>query len=137
MKDAIGGGILLNIVVIFVSVIILIFASILTYSKAYKVKNRIIEIIEKNEVFDVELVKDELSRMGYTVATKDRIMSKCGSDNLSNEAGYLYCVNEVELDNGKIYKVVTYVNFNIPIINEIFNFPVKGETKVLSVDYNY
>ena len=131
MEDVIYG------VIIFVTVIILVFVSILTYSKAYKAKNRIIEIIEKYESYESNLIKEELNRIGYTIANKDKIINKCGENNLSNESGYLYCVYEKELSNGKIYSVVTYVNFNIPIVGTMFEFPVKGETKILDIDYDY
>ena len=40
MRDAVGGSLLLNVVVIFVSVIILFFAGIMAYSKAYKAKKK-------------------------------------------------------------------------------------------------
>ena len=52
MKDAVGGSLLLNIVVIFTSIVILFFAGIMAYSKAYKIKNRIIEVIERYETYD-------------------------------------------------------------------------------------
>ena len=48
MRDAVGGSILLNIVIIFLSLVIVFFAGIMAYSKAYKVKNRIIEFIKKS-----------------------------------------------------------------------------------------
>jgi DNA polymerase-3 subunit alpha (Gram-positive type) len=47
VRDAVGGSLLLNLIVIFTSVVILFFSGILAYSKAYKVKNKIIEIQNK------------------------------------------------------------------------------------------
>ena len=38
---------LLNLVVIFSGLVIVFFIGILSYSKAYRVKNRIVELIEK------------------------------------------------------------------------------------------
>lgn len=51
MRDSLGGSMLLNIVIIFASLVIIFFAGILSYSKAYKVKNRTIELLEKYQMF--------------------------------------------------------------------------------------
>ena len=151
MKDAIGGSLLLNIVVIFTSIIILFFVTMLTYTKAYKIKNRIIEVIEKNEKYD-SVTKTELNsdlhRAGYVTATKDQIDKKCEKGNLnslqSGETGYLYCVYCKDYDNqtGKCaqettYEVVTYIHFNLPVIGNMMTFAVKGETKTLGRVYDY
>lgn len=47
MRDSIGGSMLLYLVIIFAGLVITFFAGILSYSKAYKVKNRTIELLEK------------------------------------------------------------------------------------------
>jgi len=51
MRESIGGSLLLNIVIIFAGLVIIFFAGILSYSKAYRVKNRTIELLEKYEEF--------------------------------------------------------------------------------------
>ncbi len=47
MNEAIGNSLLFNIVIVFVILLIAFFIGSLDYSKAYKVKNKIIEEIEK------------------------------------------------------------------------------------------
>ena len=47
MKEAIGNAALFNIVIIFVAILIAFFVGSLSYTKAYKVKNKIVEEIEK------------------------------------------------------------------------------------------
>ena len=42
-----------------------------------------------------------------------------------------YCIKELTSDRGKYYRVTTYVSFDFPIIGQITNFPVSGETKVI------
>ena len=154
MKDAVGGSILLNIVVIVVSVVILFFVGIIAYSKAYKIKNRIIEVIEKNEEYNptiaVNQLNNDLQRAGYIVADQKKIETKCDNNNLNkftSEKGYLYCVylkNCEDYDpinnicNGeRTYEVVTYIHFNFPVIGDMLTFAVKGETKTLGRVYNY
>ena len=143
MKDAVGGGLLLNLVVIFTSIIILFFVGIIAYSKAYKIKNRVIEVIERYETFDkkaVDELKVDLLRAGYRTATNEQIRAKCGSDSLTYGvgAGFLYCVyGDNSSTTGDTFKVVTYVRFDFPVIGDLITIPVKGETKVLGKSYNY
>lgn len=47
MKESIGNAMLFNIIIVFVIILIGFFIGSLDYSKAYKVKNKIIEEIEK------------------------------------------------------------------------------------------
>ena len=148
MRDAVGGSLLLNIVVIFTSIVILFFAGIMAYSKAYKIKNRIIEVIEKNEKYDVgvhDIIYGDLKRSGYLFATSDQVDEKCGDANL-NKFEYLYCVYLKSCDEKdatgncvgqRHYEVVTYIHFDVPVIGDMLTFEVKGETKMLGKNYNY
>ena len=161
MRESLGGSMLLNLVVIFASLIIVVFVGILSYSKAYKIKNRIIEMIEKYSVYeekesdyDISYVEDEinpdLSAAGYDVSTptkcdnvKTNFLSKKYdledlSGNLNNH-GYNYCVfrNDGFGYGGSTYIVVTFIRFEVPIIADVLTFPVYGETKILGKDYNY
>ena len=52
MKEAIGNSFITIIVITFMSVLILILASSSSYSKAAKVRNRIIEMIENNQGYN-------------------------------------------------------------------------------------
>ena len=145
MKDAVGGSLLLNIVVIFTSIIILFFVGIIAYTKAFKIKNRIIEVIETHGTYTIGTgsVQDELtfdlSRAGYMTASAAQINSKCSGENMNrvSSSGHLYCVYEKTNVEGKSYEVVTYIHFSFPVIGDLLTFPVKGETKVLGKNYNY
>ena len=167
MKASLGGGMLLYLVVFFLAFVMLTFVSILSYSKAYRVKNRIIELVEKYEVYEsisgkvdaVDAIKPDLSNAGYDVSNPTR----CNSNNVQNHLkeilpekyhtklprninkyGYNYCVFEINSDeypekisNGKFYVVVTFVKYEFPIIGDLLTFPVYGETKILKKSYNY
>jgi len=132
----------------------LFFSGILAYSKAYKVKNKIIEIIESNNGNIAangclkENVKTaiatELSSVGYLVS-KAPSDNKCGNDssrgtchNLNTDNfNYCVCGPNNSSRNGQTYEVITYVHFAFPVIGDLLMFPVKGETKVLGKNYNY
>jgi hypothetical protein len=145
LRDAVGGSLLLNLVVIFTSVVILFFAGIMAYSKAYKAKNKIIEVIESYEKYDdtvAAVISEDLKLAGYRPANVQQINAACDKDpskENKNKNGYFYCVYEDKnsVDEGYSYEVVTYVHFDFPVIGNLLVFPVKGETRVLGKVYNY
>ena len=78
MREAIGNAFLVNfIIVILVAVMFLLISSI-SYTKSFRVRNRLIDIIEKNECFSNDTSectsKDEIDsillEIGYRVADK-------------------------------------------------------------------
>ena len=156
MREAIGGSLLLNLVIIFASIIILFFISILSYSKAYRVKNRIIEITEKYGVYDGQVANEigsDLSAAGYDVSSPTKcddirarlVRERYDNDKLSEENinayGYNYCVFKVSdnsiNEDGYYYVVVAFVKFEFPIIGDMLTIPVYSETKMLGKTYNY
>ena len=163
MRDSVGGSMLLYIVIIIVTVVMLLFSSILTYSKAYKIKNRIVEIVEKYDKYDrvvAQEINADLSAAGYNPTLSStrcaNIKSKLTTGNQSkykeyddqnnqlfsdnkNSYGYNYCVFEstnVE-ESGRYYVIVTFVEFQIPVINDFLSIPVYSETKILGKNYDY
>ena len=138
MKDAIGGGLLFNLVIIFVVAIVVLFISSLAYSKAYKVKNRIIELVEKYEGYSTEAIaeiKQDLQLIGYSAEIPTKCSNVEPNVNL-NDTGYKYCIYERSTSNeNKYYEVVTYVHFEFPFIEDFIDLPVKGETKMLGNNY--
>ena len=162
MRESIGNSLLLNLVIIFSGIVILFFIGIITYSKAYRVKNRIIEIIEKYDGYTscnlndsdskcaIKEINESLSESGYSLITKDcgKVQGHLDDVNVSlnaisdnkNSGDYNYCIYEVtdkSSDNSKYYIVATFVHFDFPVIGNWINIPVYGETKILGKAYNY
>lgn len=170
MRDSIGSALLLNIVIVIVGVISTFLISSIAYSKAYKVKNKILSIIEE---YDGECnfqgygtddctkkIEDVLYDIGYSTNIK-----KSGCDDIeytknkstgileiknvyngSLSGGHQYCVYKYVLcdlvqtgsdtficanDSNKqfYYKVITYMHFDIPVVENFLEFPISGETK--------
>lgn len=139
MREATGSSMLLYIVVFFAGIVILFFAGILTYSKAYKAKNRIIEVIEEYGTYNTntkEVISSSLKYMGYQIGECPQNQNFGSKYSLvSTGEGYKYCVYYSSYE--KIYKVITYVHFDFPIIGNSINIGVAGETKVLGKNYDY
>lgn len=158
MREAVGSSLLLNVVVFFVGIVIIFFIGVLSYSKAYRVKNRIIEIVEKYGVYDDSAkseINQSLYKAGYALNSGDLCSSSRVQNHLINVVGltgeendavanlndnnFNYCIFEAKnkTSNGRYYIVVSFVHFEFPVIGDIINVPVYGETKILGKSYDY
>ncbi len=124
MKQGIGFSVTINIIAIFLIVIFAFLTASLNYYKAYKVNTLISASIEKYEGYN-SLAKAEIEKnldsLGYV---KSRV--KCSSGKY-NDYGYCAYVLK-ETDKKFKVKVVTYITFNIPIINQTLKLPVESST---------
>lgn len=155
MRESMGGSWLIGIVALFIVLFSGFIAYSVSYTKAFKTKNQIVNLIEKNEGFtyfqgDVknvsndELMNDRSSeaqayyyikQTGYN--TGDISCEKHGYGSMQ-AGGYClqrYCNNMnytgVSGDARVYYKVTTFIKVNIPVINVGVNIPITGETKSL------
>lgn len=140
MKEAIANAGIFNLVIIFVIVLLAFFIGSLGYSKAFKVKDRIIEEIEKERGYTETAqtnIEKFLISIGYRVSSGnntcgDEYFSKVKGNIVSTNGNYQYCVYSFETNTGKKtsvhYRVVSYMYFDVPIINQLLKVPVKGET---------
>ena len=129
MKQGIGFSVTINIIAIFLIVIFAFLTASLNYYKAYKVNTLISASIEKYEGYN-DLAKTEIEKnldsLGYV---KSGV--KCENNNMNNNyKKYSYCVYKLgETDRKFKVKVVTFITFNIPIVNQTLNLPVKSHTQ--------
>lgn len=110
----------------------------ISYSKAFRVNNSIVNSIERNKDFVEDDINSILRTVGYKIVSNFNYNS-CGSDavNRTGQGNYDYCVYEHEFQRGgqtgKYYSVVTRLYFDVPIFGDMFNFsyPIHGETRVI------
>lgn len=137
MKESIGNSYVFGIVITFIGILFLILIGSLSYSKAFKVKTRIIEIIETNNGYD-DLVRTEidnyLKKAGYVV-TRNSNSEKCetinGTRAINTIKNYDYCIYRFDTVKGPYYHVTVFISFDIPIVSSYLRIPVSGETKVI------
>ncbi len=159
MKEAISNVFLFNIIIVFVVILIAFFIGSLSYSKAFKVKNKIVEEIEKegenskNPKQAYELAEDAITEwlnaggengtgIGYRPRTNSITGVRCNGKNgtlVSQSSDYQYCVYMIdtctsgrESKCGVYYQVTAYMFFDIPIIGDMIQIPVSGETMIFS-----
>lgn len=148
MREAIGGTWLLGFVVLFIVLFSAYLAISINYTKAFRVKNQIINIIEENEGFTMsvgdvsgkpldqlqdssiteEKVYYYLKNIGY--ATTKINEDRCpGNPDDMMQGGY--CVRKICTPQGAYYKVTSFIKIELPFIWRSFVIPISGETKVL------
>ena len=136
MRESIGNTMLVNIILIVVGAVILILIGSVSYSKAFKVKNLIINIMEENKGdYDTAgpEIEESLKRVGYRINTENK---KCkdrqGMSSIANTNNYYYCVYEYSSTKGSYYGVAAFMFFEVPGYGSI-TIPIYGETKVINV----
>jgi hypothetical protein len=131
MREAIGGALLIKLVMFFIVIYVCFLAIAINYSITFRVKNQIINIIESYEGYDLakEHVDAYISNVGYYRSVGNLTV---GDGTCENG----YCIESIPVNRegnqiGTYYKVTTYVSFDFPIVGQISNFPVSGETRVI------
>ncbi len=159
MKDSIGGTWIMGIFIIFIALFASFMAYSISYTRAFRVKNEIINMIERNEGFttstlnldnvsEAELANDDsvegsayhyIKSMGYNYSDAEQV--SCNAANL--DAGVMqkggYCLKKLcpsnTNDSEKIYyKVTTFIALSIPMFDLTVRLPISGETKAMYYD---
>jgi len=142
MKEAIGNSMVFNFIIIFTSIFIVLMIGSLSYTKAFKVRNRIIDIIESHQGYNQEAsdeIDENLRAIGYSM-----VDSSCGEHNgvspMTNNSVYPYCIYEhsstdnvggISIQKGKYYGVKVFIKIDIPLIGGFIKIPLYGETRVI------
>ena len=157
MREAIGGTWLFNIVIVFVLLFTGYMCLSINYSKAFNAKDAIINEIErhggsitnsdKNDE-TMKAIRNYLNKIGYRTTGNcdgfDYGINRDGTG-VSNPSGsnYLFCLSTIDADQTylhrkdnefifiKYYKVQVFYHLDLPILREMFNFKVTGDTKLL------
>ena len=149
MRDAFGGVSNMVIIVVFLTLVSGYLAFNVNYTKAFRVKNKIISTIEEyegqckidpaNECHTKIL--SYMNSLGYDAPHLDL---KDEESEPKWDCGYGYCIKKIPMNSIQVgstqdtkdrayFKVVTQINIDIPIINKILPglkiFQISGDTK--------
>ena len=148
MREAIGGSQLLMIIITLVIVIMTLLAGSIGYTKAFKARNAIVNIVQKNGGYGISAdkvlndSKDEivevLKDMGYKTSIgsnrncTDRNAEKYSLYEVQKDYNYNFCVYRfIDKETGsQHYGIETYMYFELPLFgrNDMFSFPIYGDT---------
>lgn len=152
MRESINTAIIVGIVVTIIGLIELVLFASFAYSRAFKIKGRIIDMIEEKVDFSSGITDDiiseidsEIGKIGYKV---NEVGVNTCSDYLdvneygekyklvSHNSNYKYCIYQTKEKNDKgegyYYTVISYMYFDTPLMS--LEIPIKGQTKTI---YNY
>lgn len=143
MKEAYGGILNIFFIAVFLVIISSILAFIVTYTKAFRMKNAIISTIEQYEgsgcmekgTSCYNRIISKAEQIHYNASSK----LNCGADytNVNN----MYCIQRKNFgDKNVSYKIVTQVDLYFPILSDIFSFNifrVSGETQQIEIPEYY
>lgn len=149
MREAVGSYFLTTIFIIFVVLFTGYMCLSINMNKAYKVKNEIINIIQKNNGLDentLSQIQDFMTKVGYRTTgkcdTKDDFAFGI-SGNSKNSDKPVFCAKEmiteyeaqsytkVQFPKAAYYQVKVFFSIDLPIVRQFFTFGLKGSTKKL------
>ncbi len=148
MKEAIGGVFSLEFIIIFLLILNGYLAWNVNYTKAFRVKNEIRSIIQKNEGLTESAVDDiEVYMNKVNYHQNEKFTEWCGRQGLytcrTDTGTFCYEVatsDKYGLRDGQeiaaYYTIYTFVDINIPVINNLLPFTaglftVTGETSLI------
>lgn len=147
MKDAFGGIVNVVFISIFLVIIIGVFGLVVSYTKAFRMKNAIISVIEEYEGSGCypeigggteesacrRKIKEKAEGLKYNPTAL-----RCSGPNLYKADG-LYCYSmEKKSGDTAVFRVITQVDVGFPIIEDIMGFrffQVTGDTKIIELQY--
>ncbi len=150
MRESIGGAWLFQIAIIFILLFTGYLALSVNYSRAFKVKNEIVSIIERSEGLTPEAersIQSYLSGVNHTVnglcpdvGENEVMVAMLGDGSFTSNRG-IYCVKKTCISgdtfNRNYYQVTVFFKFDLPILGDLSTFRVSGETKQIYNNGNY
>lgn len=143
MREAIGGTWVYQLVILFMLIFVAFLALTMNYTKAFKVKNDLLNIIEKYEGVSktsIPIINNYLLSSGYTT------MGNCASNEMGSQdlksnvlkkgasgQQYYYCVSKIYTGMGSKqqrakYQIRIFFRFDLPVIGHLYTFEVHGST---------
>ena len=153
MRESFGSMWIIGLVLIFTLLFSSFLAVSISYSKSFKVKNEVLNFIEKQEGLTdnaIKLINDYLRNSGYKqkgvceaewIGIKE-ISSGNSAMNVKEIADgktkYYYCVKKERMSDWAhpfraYYRVKLFYKFELPVIGDMFNFQVDGQTSDIAI----
>lgn len=143
MRDAFGGLINIVIIVVFLCIVSGYLAFNVNYTKAFRVKNKIISTIEQYEgnIDNSEArskMNDYMRKLGYNQSVRLRIPDYTCRDGYCYKVTCNRSVSSVNENRATMtVNVITQIQIDIPIINKIMPglrmFQITGDTKAIKL----
>lgn len=148
MRDAIGSTIMVTIIITFIVIVSSYLAYNVNYTKAFRMKNKIISIYEDYKGVCNDSCQTEIYNYSRDLGYKPASLHCSNNYVLKPSGNPLYCERKITVntlandDSAKVvkdkigthyYNIVTRINIQIPLFDNIFDFGflyVSGDTKL-------
>lgn len=113
MREAIGGTLLMQIVIVFLIIYIFFMAVVINYGRVFRTKNSLISFIEAEEGFKegvARKVRERATSLGYNGE-----IHVCYTDG----------------NDSKYYSVMVFITFQLPLVTQNIEIPITGETSAI------
>lgn len=141
MRESTGNALLMTTMTSVIAIVLSFLVGSISYSKSYRVKSYIIDEIEQQKKYKEsvyndgglnsdldERIAEHLMSVGYRVGNHDcPNLSNYSQITLNYSKDYDICI--YHSNEGESYAVVTFMQFDFPVIKQIVSFQIKGETK--------
>lgn len=159
MRDAVGSTWIFGLVISFTLIFSAFLVLALTYAKAYKMKNEMTSIIEKyegittsdslNGLGSLKIINQYLVNNNYT-ATGHCEDGEYGAEDLDYNSPSLKAVTDTERNQKfhycidvstdkknctTIYRITVFYNFTLPVLGNIRQFSISGQTNEIKNSY--
>ncbi len=141
MREVTGSTWTFQIIIIFILIFACFLTLVLSYSKAYRIKNRLLTVVEKYEGFtddSTEIIHSFMVNQGYKtksycpdewIGARD-IYSASPEYGVNNTNDNYYCFKEnYDSESKKIYyDIMVFYRFNLPVIGDVMTYRIEGQT---------
>ena len=133
MREAFGGTFMLKIAMVFLVIYVGFMAGAVSYAKAFRVKNQVINILEQHQYNGEDTTKAKIDEYLAGVPYNNTDRSKCSGGSYTDRG---VCIIDMGAgagtsSNQKYYKVIVFINIDLNFLNVHVNVPISGETKTI------
>jgi len=119
MREAIGGSMLMYIIIPIIFLFVVFIAFIMNYASAYRASNYLITQIETCEA--------NISNCGE-IKGKSVLEENIKKKYYYHNGVSYYCTDN---SKGSVYRVTLYVNFELPLIGKVGVYEINSESKTI------
>lgn len=139
MREVSGSTWVFQLMIIFILIFACFLCLVINYSKAYRVKNEVLSIIEKYEGMNSTsqgIINNYMRGESYLTVggcPDGWYGASINSDNIEEarpNQKYSYCFTDSYTSDGLIYyNLIVFYKFNLPFLGDIMTFEVEGTTE--------
>ena len=139
MREVTGSTWVFQLMIIFILIFACFLCLVINYSKAYRVKNEVLSIIEKYEGISstsAGIINNYLRGESYvtTGSCPDGYygikLDESGYEVARSGQKYSYCFRDEYTNDGMLYyQIIVFYRFNLPVIGDVMTFQVEGTTE--------